>query len=161
MGYWHLKAVNGEKIAQGEGYASKQHCLDAIKLVKSSKDARKQSDSAREFVAPEESKSSAGGKGHSFSPHLFEMPSQLRCARFAALIFRSTGSRRVRGVSTKDLYLNGIACANSGWRRLMLRSPSYAPPPCAAEPSTRRCPCVVFFFSGSGFSAINSDVPQF
>jgi uncharacterized protein YegP (UPF0339 family) len=37
--YWHLKAANGEKIAQGEGYASKQHCLDAIALVKSSKDA--------------------------------------------------------------------------------------------------------------------------
>ena len=37
--YWHLKAANGEKIASGEGYTSKQHCLDAIALVKSSKDA--------------------------------------------------------------------------------------------------------------------------
>jgi uncharacterized protein YegP (UPF0339 family) len=37
--YWHLKAANGEEIAQGEGYASQQHCLDAIKLVKSSKNA--------------------------------------------------------------------------------------------------------------------------
>jgi uncharacterized protein YegP (UPF0339 family) len=37
--YWHLKASNGEKIGQGEGYTSKQHCLDAINLVRSSKDA--------------------------------------------------------------------------------------------------------------------------
>jgi uncharacterized protein YegP (UPF0339 family) len=35
--YWHVKAANGEGIAQGEGYISK-HC-EAIRLVKSSKDA--------------------------------------------------------------------------------------------------------------------------
>ena len=37
--YWHLRAANGERIAQGEGYISKQHCLGAIKIVKLSKDA--------------------------------------------------------------------------------------------------------------------------
>jgi uncharacterized protein YegP (UPF0339 family) len=37
--YWHLKASNGEKIAQGEGYSSKENCLHAISLVTSSKDA--------------------------------------------------------------------------------------------------------------------------
>jgi uncharacterized protein YegP (UPF0339 family) len=37
--YWHLKAANGEKIAQGEGYSTKEGCLHAIALVKSSKDA--------------------------------------------------------------------------------------------------------------------------
>ena len=34
--YWHLKAANGEKIAQGEGYTAKANCLAAIKLVKGS-----------------------------------------------------------------------------------------------------------------------------
>lgn len=34
--YWHLKAANGERIAQGEGYTTKANCLAAIKLIKSS-----------------------------------------------------------------------------------------------------------------------------
>lgn len=34
--YWHLKAANGEKIAQGEGYTRKENCVAAIKLNKSS-----------------------------------------------------------------------------------------------------------------------------
>lgn len=37
--YWHLKAANGEKIAQGEGYVNKADCLHAIGLVKSSTNA--------------------------------------------------------------------------------------------------------------------------
>ena len=37
--FWHLKAGNGEVIAQSEGYTSKQSCLEAIKLVKSSGNA--------------------------------------------------------------------------------------------------------------------------
>jgi uncharacterized protein YegP (UPF0339 family) len=37
--YWHLKAANGEKIAQGEGYTTEQGCLNAIALVKSSSSA--------------------------------------------------------------------------------------------------------------------------
>ena len=33
---WHLKAANGRIVADsGEGYVSKQHCLDGIDLVKS------------------------------------------------------------------------------------------------------------------------------
>lgn len=34
--YWHLKAANGERIAQGEGYKTKAACLHAIDLVKGS-----------------------------------------------------------------------------------------------------------------------------
>ena len=34
--YWHLKADNGEKIAQSEGYTRKSNCLRAIRLVKAS-----------------------------------------------------------------------------------------------------------------------------
>jgi uncharacterized protein YegP (UPF0339 family) len=34
--YWHFKAGNGEIVAQGEGYASKHNCLEAIKLMKNS-----------------------------------------------------------------------------------------------------------------------------
>lgn len=34
--YWHLKAANGEKIAQGEGYSRKVDCEHAIGLVRSS-----------------------------------------------------------------------------------------------------------------------------
>ncbi len=34
--YWHLKAANGEKIAQGEGYVNKADVLHVIKLVQSS-----------------------------------------------------------------------------------------------------------------------------
>ncbi|MES2307341.1 MAG: DUF1508 domain-containing protein [Verrucomicrobiota bacterium] len=34
--YWHLKASNGEKVAYGEGYTTKQNCLNAIHIVKSS-----------------------------------------------------------------------------------------------------------------------------
>lgn len=34
--YWHLKAANGEIVAQGEGYSSRQHCLHGINLVKQS-----------------------------------------------------------------------------------------------------------------------------
>ena len=30
---WRLKAGNGEIIAQGESYTSKENCLHAIKLV--------------------------------------------------------------------------------------------------------------------------------
>jgi uncharacterized protein YegP (UPF0339 family) len=37
--YWHLKATNGEKIAQSEGYTTKQNCLHSIQLVKSSSNA--------------------------------------------------------------------------------------------------------------------------
>jgi uncharacterized protein YegP (UPF0339 family) len=37
--YWHLKAANGERIAQGEGYTAEQNCLHAISLVKSSSGA--------------------------------------------------------------------------------------------------------------------------
>ena len=37
--YWRLKAANGEIIAHGEGYTTKQNCLDAIKLVKASSNA--------------------------------------------------------------------------------------------------------------------------
>jgi uncharacterized protein YegP (UPF0339 family) len=37
--YWHLKAANGEKIAQSEGYTSKHDCVHAIQLVKSSSNA--------------------------------------------------------------------------------------------------------------------------
>lgn len=37
--YWHLKAANGEKIAQGEGYTSKAGVLHAIALVKGSSNA--------------------------------------------------------------------------------------------------------------------------
>ncbi|MBN1784390.1 MAG: YegP family protein [Candidatus Bathyarchaeota archaeon] len=36
---FRLKAANGEMIATGEGYASKQGCLDGIESVK--KNARK------------------------------------------------------------------------------------------------------------------------
>lgn len=36
---WHLKAVNHEIIAQGEGYKHKADCLHAIDLVKSSASA--------------------------------------------------------------------------------------------------------------------------
>jgi len=32
--YYHLKSVNGEKILSGEGYASKQACLNGIASVK-------------------------------------------------------------------------------------------------------------------------------
>ena len=34
--YWHLKASNGEPIAQGEGYHNKADLLETIKLVKGS-----------------------------------------------------------------------------------------------------------------------------
>jgi DNA-binding protein len=33
---FHLKAANGEIIAQGEGYQTKENCLDAIEIVKKS-----------------------------------------------------------------------------------------------------------------------------
>ncbi|MEJ7778685.1 MAG: YegP family protein [Daejeonella sp.] len=32
--YYHLKAANGEKILSGEGYTTKQSCLDGIASVK-------------------------------------------------------------------------------------------------------------------------------
>ena len=32
--YWHLKAENYQKIAQGEGYASKDGCLNGIEAVR-------------------------------------------------------------------------------------------------------------------------------
>ena len=37
--YWHLKSANGEKIAQSEGYTTKENCLHSIQLVKSSSTA--------------------------------------------------------------------------------------------------------------------------
>ena len=37
--FWHLKAANGEKIAQSEGYTTMQNCLHSIQLVKSSSTA--------------------------------------------------------------------------------------------------------------------------
>lgn len=37
---WHLKAANNRIIANsGEGYQNEKDCLDAIQLVKGSKDA--------------------------------------------------------------------------------------------------------------------------
>jgi uncharacterized protein YegP (UPF0339 family) len=37
---WYLEAENHKKIADsGEGYKSKQHCLEAINLVKGSAEA--------------------------------------------------------------------------------------------------------------------------
>lgn len=32
--YWHLKADNGEIIARGETYVSKQGCMDTVNLIK-------------------------------------------------------------------------------------------------------------------------------
>jgi uncharacterized protein YegP (UPF0339 family) len=32
--YWHLKSVNGQVVAKGDRYASKEHCLNGIKLIK-------------------------------------------------------------------------------------------------------------------------------
>jgi uncharacterized protein len=32
--YWHLKANNGEIVAQGEGYTTKESCLKGITFVK-------------------------------------------------------------------------------------------------------------------------------
>jgi uncharacterized protein len=32
--YWHLKADNGEIIARGENYVTKQGCIDCINLIK-------------------------------------------------------------------------------------------------------------------------------
>ena len=37
--YWHLKAANGEIVANGETYSNKADCDHAIGLVKLSKDA--------------------------------------------------------------------------------------------------------------------------
>jgi uncharacterized protein YegP (UPF0339 family) len=38
---WYLRAVNGKRLADsGEGYKNKKDCLDAIDLVKGSKDAK-------------------------------------------------------------------------------------------------------------------------
>jgi uncharacterized protein len=34
--YWHFKAGNGENIATGEGYTSRQNCLKAISLLQGS-----------------------------------------------------------------------------------------------------------------------------
>lgn len=36
---WRLKAANHETIAQGESYTSKQNCLHAVNLVKSTDSA--------------------------------------------------------------------------------------------------------------------------
>jgi uncharacterized protein len=36
---WRLKASNGQIIASGESYTSKQNCLNAIALVKASSSA--------------------------------------------------------------------------------------------------------------------------
>jgi uncharacterized protein YegP (UPF0339 family) len=32
--YWQLKAINGTVLAKGDRYASKEHCLNGIKLIK-------------------------------------------------------------------------------------------------------------------------------
>jgi uncharacterized protein YegP (UPF0339 family) len=32
--YWHLKAANGERIAQGEGYVNKADVLHVIDLLR-------------------------------------------------------------------------------------------------------------------------------
>lgn len=32
--YWHLKAANGQVIANGEGYVNKADCLHVINLIK-------------------------------------------------------------------------------------------------------------------------------
>jgi hypothetical protein len=32
--YWHLKAANGEIVANGQGYASKQGAKDGVAFVK-------------------------------------------------------------------------------------------------------------------------------
>lgn len=37
--YWTLKAANGEKIAQSEGYSSKQNYVAAIQLVRGAANA--------------------------------------------------------------------------------------------------------------------------
>jgi uncharacterized protein len=37
--YWHLKARNGEIVAQSEGYTTKQKCREGIALTKSSTNA--------------------------------------------------------------------------------------------------------------------------
>ena len=37
--YWHIRARNGEVVAQGQGYKRKRDLLHAIKLVQSSSDA--------------------------------------------------------------------------------------------------------------------------
>jgi uncharacterized protein len=39
--YWHLKANNGEIVAQGEGYTSKEACLKGITFVKANAAAAK------------------------------------------------------------------------------------------------------------------------
>jgi uncharacterized protein len=36
---WRLRAANHEPIASGEGYRSKQDCIDAVGLVKASRGA--------------------------------------------------------------------------------------------------------------------------
>jgi uncharacterized protein YegP (UPF0339 family) len=33
--YWHLKAANGEIIAQSEGYTTQANCLATVRLVQS------------------------------------------------------------------------------------------------------------------------------
>lgn len=38
--HWHLKAKNGEIVAQGEGYVNKSDLFQAIGLVQESSDAR-------------------------------------------------------------------------------------------------------------------------
>jgi uncharacterized protein YegP (UPF0339 family) len=45
---WHLKARNGEIIAQGQGFRSEAACLHSINLVKASSDAPTSTTSPRQ-----------------------------------------------------------------------------------------------------------------
>lgn len=36
--YWHLRAANGEIIANGEGYENKADCLSTIEAIKQAND---------------------------------------------------------------------------------------------------------------------------
>ncbi len=51
---FHLKAANGEIIAQGEGYQAKEDCLNAIELVKKSCNAEIEDQSVQ--IKPSEDK---------------------------------------------------------------------------------------------------------
>lgn len=49
--YWHLKGEKNEKLAQGEAYASKDACLEAIEQVRKSSAAAMQDLSSKEREA--------------------------------------------------------------------------------------------------------------
>ena len=72
---FHLKAANGEIIAQGEGYESREACLNGIEVVRGSKDAEIQDLSVTEKPGtdeisgqPEDLASSATASVESLSP---------------------------------------------------------------------------------------------